>query len=82
MKLCYVCSRYAGDYLERVMNLIEARALARLAAVDEIAAGIERIENNICNGSDATIGAFGIAAYQDAIDELVNHTGVTPSEVQ
>lgn len=31
MKLCYVCSRYAGDYLERVMNLIEARALARLA---------------------------------------------------
>jgi hypothetical protein len=51
------------------------------AAVDEIAEGIERIENNICNGANATVGACGIAAYQDALDELRDHTGVTPSEV-
>lgn len=31
MKICYVCSRYAGDEAERIMNLVEARALALLA---------------------------------------------------
>jgi hypothetical protein len=52
------------------------------AAVDEIAEGVARIENNICNGANATVGACGIAAYQDALGELRDHTGVTPTEVQ
>jgi hypothetical protein len=52
------------------------------AAVDEIAAGIERIENNICNGANATVGDAMIVAYRDALGELRDHTGVTPTEVQ
>ena len=52
------------------------------AAVDEMAAGIERVENNICNGASAELGTMAIRAYQDALDELRDKCGVTPTEVQ
>jgi hypothetical protein len=51
------------------------------AAVDEIAEGVARIETNVCNGANATVGACGIAAYQDALGALRDHTGITPGEV-
>jgi hypothetical protein len=68
-----------APYLDPEPDTIPREAVQ--AAVDEINEGIERIENNICNGANATVGACGIAAYQDALGALRDHTGVTPSEV-
>ena len=89
----YIDGRWADDSSGMPVDLqpgdqwldvttIPAVPLAQVqAAVDEIVAGIERCENNICNGADANIGTMAIRAYQDALDEIRNHTGVTPSEV-
>ena len=68
------------DHVVDVNKMIPRAAVE--AVVDEMVAGIERVENNICNGASADLGTMAIRAYQDALDELRDKCGVMPSEVQ
>ena len=67
---------------QRLRAQIDCERAAVRTVADEMAAGIERVENNICNGASAELGAMAIRAYQDALDELRDKCGVTPTEVQ
>ena len=73
-------------YRAPVDHVVDANKMIPRAAVqavaDEMAAGIERTENNICNGASAELGTMAISAYRDALDELRDKCGVTPTEVQ
>lgn len=56
--------------LQNLRERVESERAALQAAVDEIAAGVLRVETNVVNGADARFGDGAIAAYRDALDEL------------